>query len=205
MVIPSPFLFLPFFQMCWVDRLFQMWREILEGFLGSRYKTKVTHLQFTNDTIFFSRASAEDLYSLNLILLVFGHFYELKANLDKSTLLGINISKTRFLELATFLDSRISDRALLLGSSFRRKSQNSIFLGPVVGRISCGIVGRKPTCPYVIESLLNEIFNIIIIITILINNNNRNKANMQNHYTCIATNLEYLFFNTFESSYGLIA
>ena len=47
-------------------------KGVFEGFLEGRDRTMVSHLQFVDDTIFFSRASLEELQSLKLILLVFG-------------------------------------------------------------------------------------------------------------------------------------
>ena len=67
-------------------------RGLFEGFLVGKNRTRVSHLQFTDDTIFFSRASLEELQLLKLILLVFGCLSRLRINLDKSTLFGINIS-----------------------------------------------------------------------------------------------------------------
>lgn len=51
---------------------------LLKGFLVGRSRIRVTLLQFANDTIFFSRASMEDLQNLKLILLVFWHISRLK-------------------------------------------------------------------------------------------------------------------------------
>ena len=47
-------------------------RSLLEGFSVARNRTKVSHLQFANDIIFFSSARTEDLQTLKIILLVFG-------------------------------------------------------------------------------------------------------------------------------------
>ena len=47
-------------------------RGLAEGFLVGRYRTKVSILQFADDTIFFSKASLELLQNLKIILFVFG-------------------------------------------------------------------------------------------------------------------------------------
>ena len=61
-------------------------RGDLKGVLVGRDRTRVSHLQFVDDTIFFSRASLEELQALKLILLVFGCLSGLRINLNKSTL-----------------------------------------------------------------------------------------------------------------------
>lgn len=65
---------------------------LVEGFLVGRDRIIVSHLQFAKDTIFFSRASMEDLQNLKLILLVYGNTSWLTINLDKSILSRINTS-----------------------------------------------------------------------------------------------------------------
>ena len=84
-------------------------RNALEGFRVGRNRTRVSHLQFANDTIFFCRASFEELHSLKLILLVFGWLSELRINLNKSTLSRINISQDQTARLASLLDCAVSD------------------------------------------------------------------------------------------------
>ena len=45
--------------------------RLLDGFSASRNRTRVSHLQFAYDTIFFFRAYAEELHTLKIVLLVF--------------------------------------------------------------------------------------------------------------------------------------
>ena len=52
-------------------------RSLLEGLRVGRNRTRVTHLQFTDDTIFFSNTCAEDLQTLKSLLLVFGQISRL--------------------------------------------------------------------------------------------------------------------------------
>lgn len=84
-------------------------RGLFEGFLVGRNRTKVSHLQFADDTIFFSKASFEELHSLKLILLVFGRLSRLRINLNKSTLSAINISQDQTTRLASLLECVVSD------------------------------------------------------------------------------------------------
>ena len=66
-------------------------RSLLEGFSVGRNRTRVSHLQFADDTIFFSNTCVEELQTLKSLLLVFGQISGLKVNLDKSNLFGINL------------------------------------------------------------------------------------------------------------------
>ncbi|RVW63731.1 LINE-1 retrotransposable element ORF2 protein [Vitis vinifera] len=105
----SPFLFTIVVDV--LSRLIVREKEkgVFEGFLVGRDRTRVSYLQFANDTIFFSRASFEELQSLKLILVVFGRLSRLRINLNKSTLSGINISQSQTVRLASILDCAISD------------------------------------------------------------------------------------------------
>ncbi|RVW54309.1 putative mitochondrial protein [Vitis vinifera] len=58
-------------------------RSLLEGFKVGRNRTRVPHLQFADDTIFFSNSCAEELQTLKSLLLVFRQISGLKVNLDK--------------------------------------------------------------------------------------------------------------------------
>ena len=84
-------------------------RGLFEGFLVGRNRIRVSHLQFADDTIFFSRASVEEFHSLKLILLVFGQLLGLRSNLNKSTLLGINITQDQTTRSASLLECAVSD------------------------------------------------------------------------------------------------
>ena len=82
--------------------------RLIEGFTMGRDGTKVSFLQFEDDTIFFSKASLEHLQNLNIILLVFGQVLGLKINFKKSTLSSINTSQEWLSSLALILDCRVS-------------------------------------------------------------------------------------------------
>ena len=66
-------------------------RSLLEGFRVGRNRTRVSHLQFADVTIFFSNSCAKELQTLKSLLLVFRQIFGLKVNLDKSNLFGINL------------------------------------------------------------------------------------------------------------------
>ena len=106
-------LFSPFLFTLGVDVLSKMMIRaeesgLIEGFVVGRDRTRVSLLQFTNDIIFFSKASPEYLQNLKLILLVFGQVSSLKINLEKSTLSGINRSQ-ELSSLASILDCKVSE------------------------------------------------------------------------------------------------
>ena len=67
---------------------------LTEGFLVGRNRTRVSILQFVDDTIFFPKASRKHLQNLKIILLVFGQV------LEKSSILGINTNQESVSRLA---------------------------------------------------------------------------------------------------------
>ena len=88
-------------------------RNALEGFRVGKNRTRVSHLQFANDTIFFSSTREEDLLTLKSVLLVFGHISGLKVNLDKSNIYGINLGQNHLHRLAELLDCKASGWPIL--------------------------------------------------------------------------------------------
>ena len=94
------------------------WVKTTICFKTRRNKTRVSHLQFVDDTIFFFRVSLVDLQNLKLILLVFRvdkkillvfrHLSDLMINLNKNTLFGINISQEQISRLASMLECVVS-------------------------------------------------------------------------------------------------
>ena len=85
----------------------QQW-EFLEVFSISRPRVRVTHnLQMTPSFFFFSQARLLNLQNFKLILMVLSEVFGLKINLDKSTLLGINMNQDQVQALASLLDNRV--------------------------------------------------------------------------------------------------
>ena len=68
-------------------------RNLLEGFRVGRNSTKVSHLQFLDDTIFFSNTSEEDLQTLKSLL---------------CDIYGINLEQNHLSRLAKLLDCKAS-------------------------------------------------------------------------------------------------
>ena len=84
-------------------------RNMLEGFRVGRNRTRVSHLQFADDTIFFSNTREEELQTLKSLLLVIGHISGLKVNLDKSSIYDINLDQAHLSRLAEMLECKVSD------------------------------------------------------------------------------------------------
>ncbi|KAJ9709801.1 hypothetical protein PVL29_001319 [Vitis rotundifolia] len=112
-------------------------RNMLEGFRVGRNRTRVSHLQFADDTIFFSNSREEELQTLKSLLLVFGHISGLKVNLDKSNIYGINLDQNHLYRLAEMLDCKVSSWPILyLGLPLGENLKACGFWDPVVERIS---------------------------------------------------------------------
>ena len=112
-------------------------RNTLEGFSMGRNKTRMFHLQFVDDTIFFSNTREEDLQTLKSLLLVFGHIFGLKVNLNKSNINGINLEQNHLSRLAELLDCKASSWPILyLGLHLGRNPKACGFWDPVIEKIS---------------------------------------------------------------------
>ncbi|RVW43709.1 putative mitochondrial protein [Vitis vinifera] len=112
-------------------------RNVLEGFKVGRNRTRVSHLQFADDTIFFSSSREEDMMTLKNVLLVFGHISGLKVNLDKSNIYGINLEQNHLSRLVEMLDCKASGWPILyLGLPLGGNPKTSGFWDPVIERIS---------------------------------------------------------------------
>ncbi|RVW91468.1 Transposon TX1 uncharacterized 149 kDa protein [Vitis vinifera] len=117
-------------------------RNMLEGFRVGRNRTRVTHLQFADDTIFFSNSREEELQTLKSLLLVFGHISGLKVNLNKSSIYGINLDQAHLSRLAEMLDCKASRWPILyLGLPLGGNPKACGFWDPVVERISSRLDG----------------------------------------------------------------
>ncbi|RVX16773.1 LINE-1 retrotransposable element ORF2 protein [Vitis vinifera] len=117
---------------------------ITESFLVGRDRTRVSLLQFADDTIFFSKASLDLLQNLKIILLVFGQVSGLKINLEKSTISGINTRQEVLSSLALVLECRVSEWPLsYLGLPLGGNPKTIGFWDPVVERISRRLDGWK--------------------------------------------------------------
>ena len=102
-----------------------------------RNRTRMSHLQFVDDTIFFSNTREEDLQTLKSLLLVFGQISGLKANLDKSNIYGINLEQNHLSRLAELLDCKASYWPILYPSFYLGGNPKTCsFWDPMIERIS---------------------------------------------------------------------
>ncbi|WKA01530.1 hypothetical protein VitviT2T_019810 [Vitis vinifera] len=112
-------------------------RNMMEGFRVGRNRTRVSHLQFADDTIFFSNSREEELQTLKSLLLVFGHISGLKVNLNKNSIYGINLDQAHLSRLAEMLDCKASGWPILyLGLPLGGNPKACGFWDLVVERIS---------------------------------------------------------------------
>ena len=109
-----------------------------------RDRTRVSLLQFADDTIFFSKASLDHLQNLKIILLVFGQISGLKIHLEKSTISGINTRQELLSSLTSVFYCRVSEWLLSnLGLPLGGNPKTIGFWDPVVERISRRLDGWK--------------------------------------------------------------
>ena len=121
-------------------------RNALEGFRVGRNKTRVSHLQFVDDTIFFSNTREEDMLTLKSVLIVFRHISGLKVNLDKSNIYGINLEQNHLSRLAELLDCKAFGWPILyLGLPLGGNPKARGFWDLVIKRISRRLDGWQKT------------------------------------------------------------
>ncbi|RVW38475.1 Transposon TX1 uncharacterized 149 kDa protein [Vitis vinifera] len=121
-------------------------RNMMEGFRVGRNRTRVSHLQFADDTIFFSNSREEELQTLKSLLLVFGHISGLKVNLNKSSIYGINLDQAHLSRLVVMLDCKASGWPILyLGLPLGGNPKACGFWDPVIERIS---IRWSHQCPW---------------------------------------------------------
>lgn len=76
-----------------------LWRGVKIG----KNELMITHLQYADDTLIFSDANIESLLNIKCVLILFQLASGLQVNFHKSSLMGLNISKTWLKEAASSL------------------------------------------------------------------------------------------------------
>ncbi|XP_028097917.1 uncharacterized protein LOC114297657 [Camellia sinensis] len=109
---------------------------LFEGVQVGRDKVSVTHLQFADDTIFFSEGDESQMVNLYSVVRLFGVLSGLRVNLEKSRVAGINVDSSLIQRVAELLGCGIKTfpmkyLGLLLGGNRR----GEVFWNPVVEKI----------------------------------------------------------------------
>lgn len=66
-----------------------------------RDKVSISHLQFPDDTLFLLDDTRDNLWWVNALLRFFSECSGLKINMEKSSLVGINVGGDRVMELVS--------------------------------------------------------------------------------------------------------
>ncbi|GKB75813.1 reverse transcriptase domain, reverse transcriptase zinc-binding domain protein [Tanacetum coccineum] len=118
---------------------------IFRGVVVGENKVMVSHLQYTDDTIFFGEWNKENAKSLMCILKCFEEVSGLRVNYNKSKLYGIGVNETKMSDMARWMGYGIGEfpftyLGLPIGENMRRVSA----WGRVIGgkMVVCGIRGR---------------------------------------------------------------
>lgn len=99
----------------------------IEGFQICREALAITHIQFVDDTIFFSSPYMEEIVTLKRILRCFELSFELKINLTKSVMVSVGCSHEALQLLASVFRCKASKLPLMyiglpLGAHSRSKA-----------------------------------------------------------------------------------
>lgn len=81
--------------------------SIIEGFSIDRNGVKISHLQFTDDTICFTRDEEQQVSHLKLILQIFEKISDLKVNFLKCWLVGIGVDNGQLIRFAQIMGCRV--------------------------------------------------------------------------------------------------
>ena len=125
-----------------IDKLVS--QNLVECLEVGRDKIKVSHLQFTDATLFFLKENEDNIRTLYSALRIFCSVSGLKINFEKSTLLGINLEGEEVGYLAGLVECSVGEwptkyLGLPLGDNPTRKS----FWEPVVTKIVKRLDGWK--------------------------------------------------------------
>lgn len=80
---------------------------IIQGFEVGKEKVVLSHLQFTDDTIFFCSGKEDSFLILNHILKFFEALSGLKINRDKCHLLGLNCEEGKLRRWASLVGCKV--------------------------------------------------------------------------------------------------
>lgn len=84
-------------------------KRLIKGLLVGNNKTNVSHLQFAYDTLFLFEGDPKNVRILKLLIQCFESVTGLNINWQKSHILGISLSNTEYLQMASSLGSSLKD------------------------------------------------------------------------------------------------
>ena len=140
----SPFLFIIVVDM--LGRLIDVARDkgVIEGFVVGRDRISVTHLQFADNTLFFSAKEEGKIRNLLMLLRIFDVVSGLKVNLTKSCVVGINLERSCELRMAEVLGCPFEKLPLkYLGLPLGGDPRTEAFWNPVLFKIGKRLEGWK--------------------------------------------------------------
>lgn len=117
-------------------------RRLVEGFVVGDDRIMVSHLQFVDETILILQEDRANIRKVDRCIKVFETISDLKVNMGKSCLVGINLSDEAVLSLAAEMGCEVGSWPLkYLGMPLGGNSRVISFWNPVVEKIS-----RKLSC-----------------------------------------------------------
>lgn len=119
-----------------VDRAVEV--SLFRPLIVGRSNVKISQLKFADDTLFFSSLEEESLSNLSTILDIFFCLISgLKVNLDKSTILGINLEVVRLSSLVRVVGCSIGSWPLkYLGLPLGGIPLQTAFWEPLLARVA---------------------------------------------------------------------
>ncbi|XP_028121753.1 uncharacterized protein LOC114318966 [Camellia sinensis] len=140
----SPFLFILVTDV--LGRIIDLAKDkgVIEGFVVGRDRIEVTHLQFADDTIFFSSKEENKVGCLLQVLRIFEIVSGLKVNLSKSSVVGINLNDSYVRRVADMLGCSIESFPIkYLGLPLGGDPRLAPFWEPVLVKIGKCLEGWK--------------------------------------------------------------
>ena len=109
-----------------------------------RENTKVSHLQYADDTLFFLKEEENNIRTLYSSLKIFSAISGLRINFGKSTLLGINLEEEEVAYLAELVECSVGVWPVkYLGLPLGGNPKSKIFWEPVVIKVARRLDGWK--------------------------------------------------------------
>lgn len=109
---------------------------VINGFEVTRNREAMTHLQYADDTLFFSSSNREEILALQRILRCFQLVSGLKINFSKSMLVGVRCSEDIVHALAEMVHCKVGRLPIsYLGLPIGMKPRSKALWDPLIGKI----------------------------------------------------------------------